>query len=283
MREPVQNYQVGCLLLALGLIGCEQAPRAAPAQRRVSDTPVVRVEDLTWTELANQVAHGKTTVIIPVGGTEQSGPAIALGKHNFRVAVLADQIANELGDALVAPVVAYVPEGELSPPTEHMRFPGTITVPHEVFMDELASVSESFAAHGFKTVALIGDHGGYQTDLGTVANKLNSAWRNRNIRAVFVSDYYGASQGAYVRALEQHGFKPGEIGKHAGLADASLTLATAPGAVRRAALGAAAASAASAGASGDPRHATAELGALGTRLMIDAAVQQIRAAEISNR
>ncbi|RVA21549.1 creatininase family protein, partial [Mesorhizobium sp. M7D.F.Ca.US.004.03.1.1] len=39
----------------------------------------VFLEDHTWTELRDLVAAGTTTIIVPIGGTEQSGPAIALG------------------------------------------------------------------------------------------------------------------------------------------------------------------------------------------------------------
>ena len=95
-----------------------------------AQTPkTVFLEELTWTELQNRVRSGKTTVIVPIGGTEQNGPHIVLGKHNMRVKALSEKIALALGDALVAPVLAYVPEGRLQPPTAHMRFPGTITVP----------------------------------------------------------------------------------------------------------------------------------------------------------
>jgi len=51
--------------------------------------PSVLLEQLTWTELQEQVKAGKTTIIIPIGGTEQNGPHMALGKHNVRVAALA--------------------------------------------------------------------------------------------------------------------------------------------------------------------------------------------------
>jgi len=34
----------------------------------------VFLEELTWTELRTVVAAGKTTVIVPIGGTEQSSP-----------------------------------------------------------------------------------------------------------------------------------------------------------------------------------------------------------------
>ena len=72
-------------------------------------------------------------VIIPIGGTEQNGPHMAIGKHNVRVKLLAGKIAAALGNALVAPVLPYVPEGRVDPPTAHMRFPGTITVPEDAF------------------------------------------------------------------------------------------------------------------------------------------------------
>src|SRR5262245_46961967 len=89
----------------------------------------VFLEQLTWDEVRDSIAAGKTTVIVPTGGTEQNGPHMALGKHNVRVAANADAIARRLGNALVAPVMAYVPEGGIDPPTGHMRFAGTISLP----------------------------------------------------------------------------------------------------------------------------------------------------------
>src|SRR6185436_14882710 len=88
--------------------------------------PTVFIEELTWTELRDQLQAGSTTIIVPIGGTEQNGPAMVLGKHNVRVKALSAKIAAGVGHTLVAPVVAYVPEGQVNPPTAHMRFPGTI-------------------------------------------------------------------------------------------------------------------------------------------------------------
>src|SRR5258706_7481250 len=96
---------------------------AAPA--RAAGT--VFLEELTWTELRDLIKAGTTTILLPVGGTEQSGPDMALGKHNVRVKALSERIARGLGNALVAPVLGYVPEGNVSPPTAWMRLPGTIT------------------------------------------------------------------------------------------------------------------------------------------------------------
>src|SRR3989442_15713898 len=105
----------------------------ASATAFAQSPPSVFVDDLTWTELKEQIRSGKTIVIVPIGGTEQNGPHMALGKHNVRVKALAEKIARTLGNALVAPVVAYVPEGSIDPPSAHMRFPGTITVPDATF------------------------------------------------------------------------------------------------------------------------------------------------------
>ena len=86
------------------------------------------LEELTWVELRDALQAGTTTVIVPIGGTEQNGPHMALGKHNVRGRLLAGKIAAALGHAVVAPVLAYVPEGRITPPTAHMRYPGTITI-----------------------------------------------------------------------------------------------------------------------------------------------------------
>ena len=110
---------------------------ASPAFTQAPSLPQpgsVFLEELTWMEARDAIAAGKTTVIIPTGGTEQNGPHLVLGKHNFLVKHKAGEIAKNLGNALVAPVMAYVPEGDIDPPTGHMRFAGTITTPQDVFV-----------------------------------------------------------------------------------------------------------------------------------------------------
>src|SRR6266581_3080030 len=110
-----------------------------------AQTPAsVFVDDFTWTELAGQIRSGKTTVIVPIGGTEQNGPHMALGKHNVRVKALAGKIAAELGNAIVAPVISYVPEGTIDPPSQHMRFPGTVTVSEDSFEKVIGSAARGF-------------------------------------------------------------------------------------------------------------------------------------------
>src|SRR5690349_3233943 len=150
----------------------------------------VLLEELTWTELRALVQSGHTTILVPIGGTEQSGPHIALGKHNARVRALAERIARELGNALVAPVIAYVPEGGLEPATGHMRYPGTITVPDDVFQRVLESAARSFRVHGFRDVVFLGDHGSTQAGARAVAARLNREWTATPARAHAIDEYY---------------------------------------------------------------------------------------------
>ncbi len=238
----------------------------------------VSLEDLTWTELRDEIHSGKTTIIVPIGGTEQNGPHMALGKHNARVKVLVEKIARELGNALVAPVIAYAPEGSVDPPTAHMRFPGTITIPDKTFEQVLESAARSFKLHGFRDIVFIGDHGGYQKVLQATAATLNREWAATPVRAHAIVEYYRATTTAYADALRKRGFTADEIGTHAGVADTSLTLALAPGMVRSDRLGGAPKPAASDGVYGDPRRSSAEMGQLGVDAIVSATVAAIRQA-----
>lgn len=250
----------------------------------VAQTPrSVFLEELTSPEVAAAIASGTTTVIIPIGGTEQSGPHLSLGKHNLRVRVLAGRVASQLGNALVAPVVAYVPEGEIDPPTEHMRFAGTISIPVPVFQALLEGATRSFWQQGFLDVVLVGDHGGYQAALKAVATRLKPPPRHRDARVHFVEAYYRASQAPYNALLKAHGLSEAQIGIHAGAADTALQLAVAPASVRPDKFAQAARDGAAGGTRGDPRAATAALGQAGAEQIVDATVAAIQAAVSSRR
>jgi creatinine amidohydrolase len=248
------------------------------ASASFAQTPsTVQVQDLTWTEVRDQVRAGKTTLIIPIGGTEQSGPYVAVGKHNVRAQYLADEIARKLGNALVAPVVAYVPEGGYAPPTSHVRFPGTITIADDVFEKLLESAANSFAVHGFRNIVFLGDHGGYQKDVNLVVDHLNKSWAGTHARAFSPPEYYQASSEGFAQILRQRGYRDDEIGTHAGLADTSLQLAVAPQMVRLNALRASPKLGAADGVyGGDPHRSSAELGQLGVDAIVSRTVDAIR-------
>ena len=229
----------------------------------------VFLEELTWTELRDDIRAGATTVIVPVGGTEQSGPHMALGKHNVRVRALAARIAESMGNVLVAPVIAYVPEGSVEPPAGHMRFAGTISIPEGAFETTLEYAARSFRRHGFRDIVLIGDHGGYQKSLAKVAAKLNREWAASPVRVHAVEDYYqAAASGEFTDTLRREGFSAAEIGSHAGVADTSLMLAVDPRQVRSDRLHDGTPLGAAEGVQGDPRRSSAAAGKSGVDLIV---------------
>jgi creatinine amidohydrolase/Fe(II)-dependent formamide hydrolase-like protein len=200
-----------------------------------------------------------------------------LGKHNARVKVLAERSARDLGDAIVAPVVAYVPEGNIEPPSSHMRFAGTLSVPAPVFEATLQGAARSLRAHGFRDIVLLGDHGGYQTQLALVARQLNHEWAHDPARVWVPPEYYEASSRGFARLLRDRGYRDDEIGTHAALADTSLQLALAPSTVRQDVLGSDARLDASVGVyGGDPHRANAQLGQLGADEIVQQSVAAIR-------
>src|SRR6185503_6624663 len=190
----------------------------------------VFLEELTWTEVRDAIRAGKTTIIFPTGGTEQNGAHMVLGKHKVIVKHAAEQIARKLGNALVAPVLAYVPEGDVDPPTGHMRYPGTITLPEEYFMRVAEYAARSFKASGFKEIVFIGDSGPNQRGLQRVAALLNKEWARGDVRVHFVGDYY--SEDAFTRWLEAQGETQATIGTHAGISDTSQLMAVDPKGIR---------------------------------------------------
>jgi creatinine amidohydrolase/Fe(II)-dependent formamide hydrolase-like protein len=257
-------------LMLLGALLCFAV--AAHAQ------PSVFMEELTSPELRELIRTGTTTVIVPAGGTEQNGPHMTLGKHNVRVHRLAGRIASAVGHTVVAPVLAYVPEGRIAPPEAHMRFAGTISIPPEAFRATLEGAARSFKQHGFKDIVFIGDHGGYQADLEAVARNLNRAWAGSGVRAHHLGAYYRASQLELAQMLRGKGLTDAQIGIHAGSADTALQLATAPETVRSEQFGRAAREGAAGGTTGDPQAATVALGQAGADLVVAQGVAALRAA-----
>lgn len=263
-------FGLAVFLSALALCGMSGSLAHAAAS--------VYLEELTTAEVQSALRAGSTTLIVPVGGTEQNGPHMALGKHNARVRSLAGKIAATLGNALVAPVLSYVPEGSIAPPLGHMRFAGTISVPEAAFKSVLAGAARSLRQHGFMDIVLIGDSGNYQTQLREVAAQLNREWAGQPARVHYIADYYRATQTRYPQALRAKGLSETQIGVHAGSADTSLLMATEPSLVRPGQFDAAALGAPANGVDGDPRASSAALGQLGVDVIVEQAVSAIRKA-----
>ncbi len=162
---------------------CADAPNPLPA------ATTVWLEEMTWMDVRDALKAGKSTIIISTGGIEPNGPWLVTGKHNYVLHANCDAIARKLGNALCAPIVKYVPEGDIEPKTGHMTSPGTITMREDTFRAVLTDTAESLQAHGFKTIVFIGDSGGNQAGQKAVAETLTKKWAGKAV-ALHIPDYY---------------------------------------------------------------------------------------------
>jgi creatinine amidohydrolase/Fe(II)-dependent formamide hydrolase-like protein len=226
----------------------------------------VFIADLTWPEVKQAIASGKTTAIYYAGSTEQNGPHMALGKHNVIAGYLAGRVAEELGNALVYPVLPFAPTGD------HMKFPGSVTVSDKTFAAVAHEVAASMLAAGFRNVVLMGEHGGGQDALKQVAAELDKVSRTKGARVHYVPDAYYKAQEQIRAYLAKRNLPAGE---HAGIEDTSelMFLDREQKWIRRDKL---ARGGGKSGVDGDPRFASAELGKAFLDIKVAAAVAQIK-------
>jgi len=245
-------------------------PGAASALPAQSESALI--EDLTWTEVRDAIAAGKTTAIYYAGSTEQNGPHMALGKHNFIARYVSQRVAEELGNALVYPIMPFGPTGDIATKTDHMRFPGSVSVSQDTFGAVAREVALSAIAAGFKNVVLMGDHGGDQEALKTVAGGLDNEWSPKGIHVRYIPDLYYKEKEQMREYLTKRNMA---IDQHAGIDDTSevMFIDTDGRWIRKDKL---APDNGKMGVEGDPTQASAELGRMFIDFKIQDAVAQIR-------
>ena len=187
---------------------CTANPYNCPDAANPLPSPnTVWLEEMTWMDVRDAMKAGKTTAIIPTGGFEPNGPWLALGKHNYVLRTNCESIARRLGNALCAPIIAFVPEGTIDPPSGHMTTRGTISLRNETFRALLTDVIHSLKVHGFKNIILIGDSGGNQAGQRAVADSLTAIWQGDPVVA-HVQEYYDYA--GVAKYMETHGLVSGK-------------------------------------------------------------------------
>ena len=239
-------------------------------------TGAPNLEEMTWDEIRDAIKAGKTTIIVPIGGTEQNGPHMVLGKHNYIVTFAARLMAERLGNALVAPTVQYVPEGNYASPNFGAK-PGVISNPSPSYDNLLDAAARSLKVHGFTDILFIGDSGGNQAGMTSVANKLNQEWQGSGVRVYALTDYYAKARNDFrAWALAQFGYDAATVGSHAGISDTSQLMHVNPSGIRKDRIKPQGGGPDS-GVSGDPTKATAEIGKMGIDFKVNAGIAQYRA------
>jgi creatinine amidohydrolase len=203
---------LGVLAFSTALIGLSSP--AALAQPHAA-TPLVQFDLMTWPELKEALAAGKTTALLYTGGIEERGPQNATGGHNLMAEGIVKAVALKLGNAIAMPVLPYTPN-KASP-----DMPGTIGLSNDVFAAVLEELTEETIVNGFKNVVIMGDHGGGQPDVYVaVAKKLNDKYASQGIHVYYCDAIYKAND-EFDKELAKEGY-PGSL--HGGIPDTSMMM-----------------------------------------------------------
>jgi creatinine amidohydrolase len=263
-----------CAALLFAGVAFAQAPAARTSQ--------VDFELMTWPEVKQALADGKTTALIFNGGTEQRGPQGVNGAHSLIVRVLGVEIAQKLGNAILAPVIPF------SVNNANGDLPGTIGITGPLFAALNEQVAEQMIVNGFKNIVLMGDHGGGQKELGEVAAKLDAKYAGKGIRVVYCNEVYDKVGTDFNKWLLDNKLP---VGSHASIKDTSelLYLGGDKGWVRKELIPSAVGNSegrgrnadpsvkrVNNGISGDARQSTPEIGKRVSDMKVEYAVNQIR-------
>jgi creatinine amidohydrolase len=266
---------------ALALVSVIVLAQRTPKQNEVE------IEMMTYPEIYSAIhEHGKTTVLIYNGGTEQRGPHAILGGHTLMAREIAPMIAKQLGNALVAPILPYStnPAGGIDP-----KFPGSIGLSSELFTRVNEAVVEDMAKEGFKNIVLMGDHGGGQDELKKLATAMDAKYAAQGTHVYFSGAVYEQSRKDLAEWLTS---KHLPLSNHAGISDTSIMLYLQPKpeswvrniykttigdpVLPAGQLADPKAPRVNNGVTGDPRSSTPEIGKLAVNMKVNDAVAEIR-------
>ncbi len=207
--------------LLIGAAACPNVQaKTIPSSNGAAAKDRVDMELMTWVEIKDAMAHGKTTALIYNGGTEQRGPQCVVGGHTLVAQAKVIAIARKLGNALAAPVLPF------SPNNANPNLPGTIGITADAFKEVNKEVAEQLIRNGFTNVVLMGDHGGGQKELGEVASELSAQYGGQGIKVVYCADAYQKSNDDFDAWLASKGYSPGG---HASVNDTSEMMYLEPG------------------------------------------------------
>jgi creatinine amidohydrolase len=178
---------------------------------------------MTWPDVAQAVANGSTTVILPLGATEQHGPHLPLGTDTFRAAALANRLAAQLPESLVAPVLP------IGCSDEHTGFPGLFSLSHETLAAVLVDCAQRLVGWGVRQLILLSAHGGNEPALTLAGERLR---RQLPQLRVWLPAALTQVAAPLLAIAEEDGIAPETFGLHAGEGETSEMLYLRPELVR---------------------------------------------------
>ncbi len=181
------------------------------------------LSEMTWPDVAQAVANGATTVILPLGATEQHGPHLPLGTDTFRAAALAKQLAAQLPESLVAPVLP------IGCSDEHTGFPGLFSLSGETLATVIVDCAQRMVGWGVHRLILLSAHGGNEQALTLAGERLRQQLPQLR---VCMPAALTQVEAPLLAVAQEDAIAPEALGLHAGEGETSEMLYLCPELVR---------------------------------------------------
>ena len=178
--------------------------------------------EMAWPEVERAVAAGITTVILPLGATEQHGPHLPLGTDTFRGTFLAENLSNGSA-AFVAPTLP------IGCSDEHSGFAGLIGIDHDTLARVIADCGRRMAGWGIRRLVLLSAHGGNGEALELARACLKRDLPELDVEVLAPCE---ALVEALLRIAGADGISSAAVGLHAGEGETSEMLSLRPDLVR---------------------------------------------------
>lgn len=178
------------------------------------------IDELSSVQIRRLIDDGWDTVIVPLGATEQHGPALPLCVDNVHGVETALRAARLLGRTLVGPVVT------LGYSIEHVRFAGTVSLSQTTLAGILHDIAESHARTGFRLVYFWLGHGGDNPVLQDMLPRLEAKWPGCYVTGLRDLARYVSE--TWDRVPLEAGIALSASGSHAGEFETSMMLAARP-------------------------------------------------------
>jgi creatinine amidohydrolase len=179
--------------------------------------------EIRWPEVAPAEA-ARWIAVLPLAATEQHGPHLPVGTDVMIAQAYLARVRELLSDNIPATFLPLQPVG-IS--TEHIDYPGTLTLSAEAALKTWTALGESVARAGLKKLVMVTSHGGNSAAMTLVAQELRA---RHGLLAVATGWFrFGEPEGLFSAEELRHGI-------HGGAVETSIMLARYPEAVRREAI-----------------------------------------------
>jgi creatinine amidohydrolase len=115
------------------------------------------IVDMTASERQEAVSRPDAVAVLPVGATEQHGPHLPMGTDSLIGQLLINGLLEKRKET---DVFYFAPQLQVSKSTEHLDFPGSLSLDRDLFFVCVTSAIQQLRAWGFHRIALLNTHGG---------------------------------------------------------------------------------------------------------------------------